>query len=103
MITKAFAPMPVRNVELFRRARAQLQLGAANPQKPVAADPRTASSESKRSAAEPHELCIYRPRSSTWSKARVIVVVVVVVASVPREDGASGYKRADLQSAGTSM
>lgn len=103
MITKAFAPMPVRNVEMFRRVRAQLQLGAANPQKSVAPDPRTASSESKRSAAEPHELCIYTPRSSTWSKARVIVVVVVVVASVPREDGASVYKRADLQSAGTSM
>jgi len=51
--------MPVRNVEMFRRVRAQLQLGAANPQKPVAPDPRTASSESKRSAAEPHELCIY--------------------------------------------
>jgi hypothetical protein len=95
--------MPVRNVEMFRRVRAQLQLGAANPQKPVAPDPRTASSESKRSAAEPHELCIYTPRSSTWSKARVIVVVVVVVASVPREDGASVCKRADLQSAGTSM
>jgi hypothetical protein len=62
MITKAFAPMPVRNVEMFRRVRAQLQLGAANPQKPVAADPRTASSESKRSAAEPHELCIYMYR-----------------------------------------
>lgn len=47
MITKAFAPMPVRNVKMFRRVRAQLQLGAANPQKPVAANPRTASSESK--------------------------------------------------------
>jgi len=103
MITKAFAPMPVRNVEMFRCVRAQLQLGAANPQKPAAADPRTARSESKRSAAEPHELYIYVPRSSSSSKARVIVVVVVVVASVPREDGASGYNRADLQSAGTSM
>jgi hypothetical protein len=100
MITKAFAPMPVRNVEMFRRVRAQLQLGAANPQKPAAADPRTARSESKRAAAEPHELYIYIPRSSSWSKARI---AIVVVASVPREDSALGYNRANLQSAGTSM
>jgi hypothetical protein len=93
MITKAFAPLPVRNVEMFRCVRAQLQLGAANPQKPAAADPRTARSEEY----------MYIPRSSSWSTARVIIVVVVVVASVPREDGASGYNRADLQSAGTSM
>jgi hypothetical protein len=60
MITKAVAPMPVRNLEMFLCVCAQLQLGTANPQKPT--DSRTARSGSKRSAAEPHELyiCIYR-------------------------------------------
>ncbi len=58
MITKAFAPMPVRNLEMFLCVCAQVQLGTANPQKPT--DARTARSESKRSAAEPHELYIYR-------------------------------------------
>jgi hypothetical protein len=57
MITKAFAPMPVRNLEMFLCVCAQLQLGTANPQKPT--DSRTARSESKRSAAEPHTLYIY--------------------------------------------
>jgi len=94
MITKAFAPMPVRNLEMFLCVCAQLQLGTANPQKLT--DSRTARSESKRSAVEPHELYVYIPRSSTWSKARFL-------ASVPREDGALGYNRTDLQSAGTSM
>jgi hypothetical protein len=57
MITKAVAPMPVRNLEMFLYVCAQLQLGTANPQKPT--DSRTARSESKRSAAEPVEFYIY--------------------------------------------
>jgi hypothetical protein len=58
MITKAVAPMPVRNLQMFLCVCAQLQLGTANPQKPT--DSRTGRSESKRSAAEPHEFYIYR-------------------------------------------
>jgi hypothetical protein len=43
------------------------------------------------------------PLDSTSRRFSYPFRVVVVATSVPREDGALGYNRADLQSAGTSM
>jgi hypothetical protein len=97
MITKAFAPMPFRNLEMFLCVCAHYSLALQ-----ILRSQRIRELQDQNLRHQQLSLMsyMYIPRSSSWSKARI---AIVVVASVPREDSALGYNRANLQSAGTSM